>query len=189
MGCFCTSVIETFSPSVPDWLYLLHLNNICNGEENLSFLIRELDCSYRWSSFLISLSFQSKLYIFLYIVSHKVDFVFLSSSACSSPCLKNKLVGVRERGQIDSLIRCLSHWVIRSPTISGWGNQLVKEQISGGGEKIFLGGYLILEGSIFSVSCFFVEIAGVGCGEEVVFFISHKGKGRCTFPLLKLQCF
>lgn len=52
-----------------------------------------------------------------------------------------------------------------------------------------LGGYLILEGSIFSVSCFVVEITGVGCGEEVAFFISHKGKGRCTFLLLKLQCF
>lgn len=48
--CFCTSVIETCSPCVPDCMQLVYLKDICNGKY-----------SYRSPSFLSSLSIEYEL--------------------------------------------------------------------------------------------------------------------------------
>lgn len=71
-------------------------------------------------------------------------------------------------------------------SLSGWDKQLIREQIHRGWWKYIVPVAWIRKVQIFCLS-FIVEIAGSGRGGSV-FFISGKGKGRCTFPLLKVQC-
>lgn len=186
MDCFYTSVIGTFSLlwltdcTYHTWIIFAMERSCLSQVKSLTALT---DDQVSWSLCPLGLSCKFCLYIV------HTSFVFLSSSVCSSPRLKNKLVGVRAREQIDSLIRCLSQPVIRSPTLSGWGKQLVWDQISECGEKIFSWWLPYFGG--FNIFCLLVLCGdtwgGVWGGSG--FFFSHKGKGRCTFPLLKLQFF